>query len=239
MVGESLGRVIGRLRDSPTIYHIAPEGANDGSGTDDGSVANDGLNPQVRRLMRVGRRKPPARYMADPRFGNILSIEDPTAPFTVLHGPRQTPVLASMTRIKQSDCRFQAQLDRRISEYEEFTLNTIDWGENLQVKDCLVSEIGSFFTLSHEATPFDLSDNITMKDMLVDCIDPSALLAKTSTSSVDNLTWEQVMKGHFAEDNWKAAEVEFETLENIRAWTVVEQDEAQNILPGTWAFKCK
>ena len=78
-----------------------------------------------------------------------------------------------------------------------------------------------------------------MKDMLVDSIDPFILLAKTSASSADNPTWEQAMKRPFAEDYWKAAEAEVKILEKIRAWTVVEQDEAQNILPGTWAFKCK
>ena len=76
-----------------------------------------------------------------------------------------------------------------------------------------------------------------MKDMLVDSIDPFVLLAKTSASSADNPPWEQAMKGPFAEDYWKAAEVEVKTLEKITAWTVVEKDEAENILPGNWAFK--
>ena len=85
----------------------------------------------------------------------------------------------------------------------------MDWGENSQVKDFLVSEIGSFFKLSNETIPFDLSDNITMKNMLVDSINPFVLLAKTSASSADNPTWEQAMKGPFAEaigkqQRWKS-----------------------------------
>ena len=47
------------------------------------------------------------------------------------------------------------------------------------------------------------------------------------------------MKGPFAEEYWRATEVEVETLEKIRAWNVIERTAEMNVLPGTWAFKCK
>ena len=116
---KPIERPIVRPKNSSTIHPIAPERANDDSVDNDGinppvcclrqvdhgqqPQANDGVNPQVCRLRRVAHGNPPAKYMTDPRFGNVLSIEDHTAHFTVLHGMRQTPVLVSMARIKQSD----------------------------------------------------------------------------------------------------------------------------------------
>jgi hypothetical protein len=43
----------------------------------------------------------------------------------------------------------------------------------------------------------------------------------------------------FAEEYWEAACIEIETLENIDAWSVVDRTDDMNMLPSTWAFKCK
>jgi hypothetical protein len=46
------------------------------------------------------------------------------------------------------------------------------------------------------------------------------------------------MNGPYAEEYWKAAQIEIETLERIKAWTVVPHaDDITNVLPSTWAFK--
>ena len=48
------------------------------------------------------------------------------------------------------------------------------------------------------------------------------------------------MNGPYAEEYWKAAQIEIETLEKIKAWTVVPRtDDITNVLPSTWAFKVK
>lgn len=47
------------------------------------------------------------------------------------------------------------------------------------------------------------------------------------------------MNGPFAEEYWQAACVEVETLEEMDAWEVVYRTDEMNILPSTWAFKCK
>ena len=78
-----------------------------------------------------------------------------------------------------------------------------------------------------------------MSQFLVDDTDPLLLAAKTAASDADNPTWNQDMNGPFAEEYWEAAETEIKMLEGIKAWEVVDQDQAENILPSTWVFKCK
>ena len=101
------------------------------------------------------------------------------------------------------------------------------------------TEASSFFKLNCHNAPYGISDNLTMHDLLINYVNPFVLAAKTAASSADNPTWDQAMKGPFAEEYWKPAEIEVETLEKMRAWDVVERDGSMNILPGTWAFKCK
>ena len=43
----------------------------------------------------------------------------------------------------------------------------------------------------------------------------------------------------FADEYWKAAVTEIETLENMNAWDVIDRPVDKNVLGGTWAFKVK
>ena len=45
------------------------------------------------------------------------------------------------------------------------------------------------------------------------------------------------MKGEFADEFWKAACLEIETLEGMEAWEVVDEKEDMNVIDSTWAFK--
>ena len=47
------------------------------------------------------------------------------------------------------------------------------------------------------------------------------------------------MNGPFAQEYWEEACIEIETLENMNAWEVVKRTPDMNILPSTWALKCK
>lgn len=196
--------------------------------------------PLVRRSRREnkGTRRGPT-LIEDPNWNYTSIDEDPNATFAVLHGTRQTPVLASPARVARSDRRYQAQFNRRVNEYEEFTLNTMDWGADLSFRDFMETEASSFFKFAMDDTAYNVTYKTTMRDMQVDYVDPFILAAKTAASSADNPNWDQAMRGPFADEYYKAAEVEVETLENINAWDVVERDVATNILPGTWTFKCK
>ena len=95
------------------------------------------------------------------------------------------------------------------------------------------TEVLSFFKLDCYNALYGIADNLTMQDLLINYVNPFVLAAKTAASSADNPTWDQAMKGPFAEEYWKAAEIEVETLKKMKAWDVVERDGSMNILPGT------
>jgi Reverse transcriptase (RNA-dependent DNA polymerase) len=56
----------------------------------------------------------------------------------------------------------------------------------------------------------------------------------------DNPTWDQAMNGPDQAGYWKAMETELATLEEKKnSWEVVERETWMNVLPSTWAFRCK
>ena len=60
-----------------------------------------------------------------------------------------------------------------------------------------------------------------------------------SASSADNPTWEQAMNGPDRDGYMKAAEMEIDTLRRKDTWDEVDREDWMNVLPSTWAFKCK
>ena len=67
---------------------------------------------------------------------------------------------------------------------------------------------------------------------------PLALAAKAN--SADNLTWDEAMNGPDRAGYWDAMEKELEMLtKHHDAWEVVDREPWMNVLPSTWAFKCK
>jgi hypothetical protein len=74
----------------------------------------------------------------------------------------------------------------------------------------------------------------------VESWDPRILAVKAdAASAADNPSWEQAMNGPDRDGYFKAAEIEVETLERMDTWEVVERESWMNVLPTTWAFKCK
>ena len=77
---------------------------------------------------------------------------------------------------------------------------------------------------------------------LVDELDYRVLSAKTSKSKYneDNPDWTTATQGPFQSEYWRAMETELHTLvEEMKSWTVVRRTPDMNVLPSTWAFKCK
>ncbi len=56
-------------------------------------------------------------------------------------------------------------------------------------------------------------DTSSIKDLHVQMILPMILATKTMSTKEDNPTWWQAMNGPYAEEFWKAAQIEIETLE--------------------------
>jgi hypothetical protein len=78
----------------------------------------------------------------------------------------------------------------------------------------------------------------TNSDSTVDWIHPLALAAKANAE--DNPDWRTAMNGPDKEGYWNAMCKELETLtEQKDAWEVVDREPWMNVLPSTWAFKCK
>ena len=66
---------------------------------------------------------------------------------------------------------------------------------------------------------------------------PMILAAKAN--SEDNPNWEAAMNGPLADGYMEAASKEIETLKKMEVWEVVPRLKSMNVLPSTWAFKCK
>jgi hypothetical protein len=82
-----------------------------------------------------------------------------------------------------------------------------------------------------------LSDN---EDMSPASISPLAFAAKSSSNSEDNPTYDEAMQGIYKHEYIEAAKVELHTLQNdLDCWELVPRTPEMNVLPSTWAFKCK
>ena len=80
---------------------------------------------------------------------------------------------------------------------------------------------------------------VNHQDDTVEEMHPAVLAFKASASSADNPTWHEAMNGPDQKGYWKACETELEALRAKDAWDVVTREHWMNVIPGTWAFKCK
>jgi hypothetical protein len=75
-------------------------------------------------------------------------------------------------------------------------------------------------------------------DRTLDWMSPMIFGAKAN--SEDTPTWEQAMNGPDRDGYMEACQKEINTLVNDKdAWDVVAREPWMNVLPSTWAFKCK
>jgi hypothetical protein len=84
----------------------------------------------------------------------------------------------------------------------------------------------------------DLSSQASLRDIAD--IQPHALAAKASGTPEDNPTYDEAMSGEHQTDYYNAALVELKMLEeDLDCWELVSSTDKINVLPSTWAFKCK
>jgi hypothetical protein len=82
-------------------------------------------------------------------------------------------------------------------------------------------------------------------DVFQDCTNGTVeyqhpLILQMKANAEDNPTWEEAMNGPDQVWYWKAMEQELSTLEeNMDSWDVIPKELWMNVLPSTWAFKCK
>jgi hypothetical protein len=119
--------------------------------------------------------------------------------------------------------RKKVRLDTMNDQY----LAMMQWTQTLQMLDSY--EFKQMWSLTQDET--DLKENT------VEWMHPMILAAKAN--SEDNPTWDEAMNGPLKEGYWEAALKEINILQVKEAWEVVQRQDFMNVLPGTWAFKCK
>jgi hypothetical protein len=68
-------------------------------------------------------------------------------------------------------------------------------------------------------------------------MNPALLSVKANAE--DNPTWDKAMKGESSKSYWQACIKEDKTLIKKDVWKKVEWEPWMNVIPYTWAFKCK
>jgi hypothetical protein len=149
-------------------------------------------------------------------------------------GSKQPSPLATSTNIQAPKCTLESIYLSKVTTQEQMLFANLDWSIP-NTPSLLSSHLECYLSVSANTCGTG-----TLQDLQLHTISPLILAAKTATTKVGNPTWWQAMNGPYAEEYWKATQIEIETLERIQAWTVVPRtDDITNILPSTWAFKVK
>jgi len=93
---------------------------------------------------------------------------------------------------------------------------------------------------SHDYRAFfiEMASNTDQYHNTIEEWNPMALSSKAN--STDNPNWHEAMNGPYKDGYLKAMETEISTLQdNMDSWDIVDRQEWMNIIPSTWAFKCK
>ncbi len=99
------------------------------------------------------------------------------------------------------------------------------------------SPLAKYITLA----VYDCGYIVTVEELIVTYVHPLFLKAYSAASKLDNPSWKEATRGKFADEYWKAMDLEIATLEALGAWEVLEYDleTMPNVIQSTWAFKCK
>ena len=102
------------------------------------------------------------------------------------------------------------------------------------ISDLINSPLSKYITLAANDCGYDG----TAEELIVSYVHPLFLCAHLAASKLDNPGWRKATQGKFANDYWKAMELEIFTLESIKAWKVIDWEDNMNVIRSTWAFKC-
>ena len=160
---------------------------------------------------------------------------DPPAPPTLRRSGRVRRRRTQMTADRFGDwanyTRARYSQKTKTGTYDAAFMQGLRWTE---LVDSLREGVGGTYgaLLSKMNRDWDLGT--------VESWDPRIFAAKMdSASAADNPTWEQAMNGPDREGYMRAAEIEIDTLQEKGTWEEVDREDWMNILPSTWAFKCK
>jgi hypothetical protein len=115
----------------------------------------------------------------------------------------------------------------RASALNESYLQSLSWDR--VVHECKSTDLKAMLSIINHNTD---------ENGEVQWLHPFALAA--AANAEDNPNWSQAMNGANREGYWEAMRTELETLTVQKdAWDVVTREPWMNVLPSTWAFRCK
>ena len=165
------------------------------------------------------------------RMRDAKYFEKNRSRFACTLGTKQPPRSARLTRKKQ---QYKARLFKKKMQTTASHFGAMEW--EVPTPEALMhSDLARFVHFAAADCGFDGS----IESLVINWLHPLILAAKTISNKEDNPNWMQAMNGPFAKEYWEAACIEVETLEKMDAWDVVERTSDMNVLPSTWAFKCK
>jgi hypothetical protein len=155
--------------------------------------------------------------------------------FALTLGSKQIPPYAN-TMSKKKKALKNHQYQRSLQSRGDRALQLMLIEDSLpSISDLINSHLSKYITLAANDCGYDG----TAEELIVQYVHPLFLRAHSAASKEDNPGWQEAKQGKFADDYWKAMEVEIFTLESIDAWEVVDCVDDMNVINSTWAFKCK
>ena len=162
--------------------------------------------------------------------------------FTLTVGKKSIPPMAMKLSRKKQRLNYK-QHRRGLRDDADASLSMMAFSDGSDgdgiptVAELLESPLAKYITLAAN----DCGYSGTAEELIVSYVHPLFLKAHSSASREDNPSWKQATQGKFADEYWKAMELEIATLEALDAWEVVEYDPSNmpNVIRSTWAFKCK
>ncbi len=127
-----------------------------------------------------------------------------TDKFTCTFGPNQIPISAARFNCKKLKCKQHYSLS---SEIGDSILNAISLAPPT-IEDFIANPLSKFITFAANYCGYRGS----FTEIFVTAVHPFFLKAKTEASKEDNPDWHQAMNGPFADEYFKAAEKDNDTL---------------------------
>ena len=145
--------------------------------------------------------------------------------FTLTVGKKTIPPMAmklsrkrQRLNYKQYRCELRDDGDASLSM---MALSDGSEGDDIPtVAVLLESPLAKYITLAAN----DCGYSGTAEELIVSYVHPLFLKAHSAASREDNPSWKQATQGKFADEYWKAMELEIATLEALDSWEVVEYD---------------
>jgi hypothetical protein len=157
--------------------------------------------------------------------------------YALTFSTKQVPPQSRIMPKKKKRLNYK-QYWRSLQSTGDRALQMMTLNESLpSISDLINSPLAKYITLAANDCGYDG----TAKELLVNYFHPLFLKAHSAASKLDNPGWKEATSGVFADDYWKAMELEIFTLESINAWEVVERkdEEKMKVINSTWPFKCK